>query len=497
MHDDEGSASPSQDNERRNASHDYLVQARRACERGDDMLGMHLYLAAYENVSRGLGADAARDVAVECLKSAWGLACKLKERAQAEYIFERLGDMLPAAEMDDYAYQLQELALDKLEEFGVSREDLQGVTDLIAHEVGDMAAAEDEGDAEDEDPHASSGQSRKRTPVLKGIASFSLGSSLKAGGQDQSRVIERVLYKDLVGYGRAVSTMRQYGVGMQDDPEFRHFVDMLNVRHGVDRMPASDSIVFSSPAREDAAYFMEATFGELGLPGVRMRMEESLSGMSVLSVMTQAGNQPRLNAQKNAFMGEGVLLLEDIDLWGMPYFDQQPPEDFGGFIVASLSRGAREAVNLIQSAVEHPDVHVLASMSSVGDLDPFFLDILEPFTLVEIELPDDEERSDIWMDIEQAHPSMRAIERDALVRYSQGMPRCDIYMAAQEAIDEAYRESLSGRAYKPVTEANLFEKLAAYHPLESDEYRMLEDMVVSSLRGQIDSLEDYMNGEND
>ena len=82
-------------------------------------------------------------------------------------------------------------------------------------------------------------------------------------------------YDSISGYGAAVARMRSLGVGLAGTPEFDDFVAMLNSRHGLDAMPVVDSLLFCSPAREDASRFMLATVGELGLPAIRMRMEET------------------------------------------------------------------------------------------------------------------------------------------------------------------------------------------------------------------------------
>ena len=210
--------------------------------------------------------------------------------------------------------------------------------------------------------------------------------------------------------------------------------------------------------------------------------------------MAQADCQPKLNAARNAFEGEGVLMLEDLDLWVSPLAEYSN-DDFGGFLMASLSRGAREAIALIRSAVENPDVFVLASASEAGEIDPFFYDLLEPLSVIDIDYPTASERADIWMEIARDHPSLRGIDRAALVRYSSLMPRFDIYMAAREAIEEAYKASLVARRYLPVTADNLFDKLAAYQPLDSDEYRALEEAVVSDFRRELEHLEDLLKGE--
>ena len=42
---------------------------------------------------------------------------------------------------------------------------------------------------------------------------------------------------------------------------------------------------------------------------------------------------------------------------------------------------------------------------------------------------------------------------------------------------------------------NLYDKLAAYQPLDSDEYRALEEAVVSDFRRELEHLEDLLDRE--
>ncbi|HJH75346.1 MAG: ribonucleotide reductase subunit alpha [Gordonibacter pamelaeae] len=535
----DANSSPSQNDEYDNSAADYLHRAAQACAAGDAVLGMHLYLAAFEKGAHG--AYAPDDEAVEGLRQAWALACKLKERSLAEYIFEKLEPYLASDEVAACAEQLQRLALDKLEEFGLTREDLEDMTDMISQDflgidaprlmkvehvtlprspraalpdpeaagaagAGDDAAkaAESAGNAEkgaaawrreaggtkgDQGKDASSEHAAALAQAAKAVED-AMGPDADAHAVVSA--IERISYADIVGYNDTVALMRDFGLGMQDDPQFQSLVELLNARHGLDRMPAADAILFRSPAREDANRFMAATLGELDMPAIRMRMEENLQGMPVLCVMAQADNQPQLNAARNAFEGPGVLMLEDLDLWASPM--TEGGDDFGGFVFSSLSRGAREAIGLIRSAVENPDVFVLASAAEAGEIDPFFFDLLEPLSIVDIDYPTPEERVDIWMEIAREHPSLRGVNRVDLVRLSSGMPRYDIYMAAREAIEEAYKASLVARRYVPVTADNLFDKLAAYQPLDSDEYRALEDAVVRDFRRDLDHLDDLLKG---
>lgn len=515
MLENDANSSPSQNDEHDNSSSEYLRRAAQACAAGDAVLGMHLYLAAFEQARRADGT-APDEAALEGLKQAWALACALKERSIAEYVFERLEPYLSSDETVSCAEQLQGLALDKLQEFGLSREDLEDMTDLISQDFlgfdgarllrvehvtapaqragkaksAPEAAAPVEKDASADSEAASSSDEAKSAAALE---------SADAAGHDADSAavlstLERITYRELVGYDRTVALMRDFGVGMQGDPQFQELVRQLNARHGLDRMPAADALLFRSPAREDANRFMVATLGELGLPALRMRMEENLQGMPVLCVMAQADRQPQLNAARNAFEGAGVLLLEDLDLWASPV-SEPAGDDFGGFLMASLSRGAREAINLIRSAVENPDVFVLASASEAGEIEPFFYDLLEPLSIVDIDFPTASERADIWMEISREHPSLRGVDQAALVRYSAQMPRYDIYMAAREAVEEAYKASLMARRYVPVTADNLFDKMAAYQPLDSEEYRALENAVISDFRRDLEHLEDLLKGE--
>lgn len=511
---------PSHNDNLGNSAKDYLERATQAYASGNPVLAMHLCLAAFE---RGVHDDgsAPEEVAIEALRRAWGIAISLKERSIAEYAFERMEPYVSSDELSACAEQLQSLALDKLEEYGLSREDLEDMTDMISqdlldggparlmrveHIVAQRKDAPEGGKAADEDapepvqppaPHAAaSGAGKVEADAGAGAGTAASKPASAHGAEAPAMTVpaESISYKDLAGYDAAIATMRDFGVGMEKDPGFQDLVRQLNTRHGLDRMPASDALLFCSPAREDAHRFMMATLGELGLPAIRMHMEENLQGMPVLCVMAQADNQPKMNRMRNAFEGPGVLVLEDLDMWVSPMSEPLSGDDFNGFLFASLSRGAREAINLIRSAVDNPEVFVLASCAEGGaEVDPFFYDLLEPLSVIDIDYPTDTERADIWMEIAREHPSVRGVDQDTLVRYSAQMPRYDIYMAAREAVEEAYKASLAARRYVAVTSDNLFDKLAAYQPLDSAEYKALEEAVISDFRRDLEHLDDLLD----
>lgn len=474
-------ASPNPRDEGAGTPENYLTRAVAACEAGDARLGLHLYLAAFEQASEE--SDVPSEDAIMGLKQAWRVACSTKERALAEYIFERLEPYLSNDEVQACVEELQMLAMERLEGIGLSGDDMSEVAEAVSDDFMEMMGP----------VFAAIG--RGETPSL-GQAAAALAGPVASSGAPAAQEegapepIDIFSYANLSGYGSAVERMRSLGVGLAGTPEFDDFVAMLNARHGLDAMPVVDSILFCSPAREDASRFMLATVGELGLPAIRMRMEETFQGVPMLCVSAQATDAEKLAGLRQGFAGPGVLVLEDLDLWGSPV--AEAADDMAGFLMAAMSRGAREAVNLIRQAVENPEVYVLASASSTEAIDPYFMDLLYPVTCIDIDYPNEEERADIWMDIARQHPSMRSVARDELVRLSAHLPRYDIYMAAREAIEEAYKQGLVARRYIPVSRENLFDKLAAYHPLDSAEYAELEKLVVSDFSASLGDLDDLV-----
>ena len=568
MLDNTDANAPSRDDENLSVTAEYLRRAGAASDAGDALLSIHLYLAAFEEAA--VESPVPSEDALNGLKQAWVIACAHKERSMAEYIYEKMEPYLTQDEVMLCMNQLQSLALDRLEEFGVSRQDLEEMTQMISqdlmgmmpgsgmplgltpkivkvehvvkhplpsrkkpiaedlidqHDAGvleeaapDEPAPVDAAPAEaasadaapvgvapaDAVPVETAPESQPAPFVLPEEVSQALAASAQsafgafaqaaqeAEGKGASEA-DQLRYDQLAGYDSTIRVMRDLGIGMQDDEEFKKLVETLNARHGLDRMPAADSLLFRSPAREDANRFIAATVGEIRMPALRMHMEENLQGMPMLCVTAQADSPVKAGGLRNAFEGGGILVLENLDTWPAPSLE--PAEEAGNSLIAAqVSRGVREAVNLIRAAVENPEVHVLISASSHGVIDGFFLDMLEPLTLIDIDFPTPEERVDIWMDIAREHPSIRGVNRADLVRLSANMPRYDMYMAAREAIEEAYKLGMITRHYQPVTRDNIFDKLAAYQPLDSNEYHELEEAVIRDFRRDFDQFEAFILG---
>lgn len=542
---------------------EHLRLAAKARTDGHLPLSIHLYLAAFE-IAKQSSAAPSMDV-IQGLRQAWEIACESKERSLAEYIFEKLEPYLSSEEIPRFANTLQGLALDKLEEFGLSRGDIEEMSDSVsraffgadssplvtrfeegvppsdmfgvlqrglvkAHrqeqvESGSEAAEVSSASDSVSDPDLGGGDSQEQqSPVSthdktgqlepaadrsggilapnppifpESIASlFNMPIEKPHGSASEEHASERMRFSDLVGYRDAIESMRIFGIGVDDDEEYKELLVSLGEKHGLESGPMAATYLFRAPVREDANQFMFAAMGELQLPVIRMRMEEGFQGMPVLAVMASADNQPRFNQMKNTIEGRSILVLEDIDLWSAP-FSGSMDEEGSGLMHVQLSRGAREALNLIQSAIENPDVFILLSAAGDGEMDPFFLDLFGNITLIEIDYPTISERAELWDNIVNEHPSLGNIKRELLVRLSAHLSRYDIYMAAREAVEEAYRESLKLKKYIPVSESSIFEKMAAYQPLESEEYKKLEDLVAENFRNSLENDDDFLSSMGD
>lgn len=480
---------PSSNDEVYRPTENLLQLASAAALRDNNYEAVHLYLAAFESASSS--DEKVHQSVIDGLHKAWDLSCQLKDRSLAEHVFEKMEPYLSSDEVAEHVEMLQRLALDKLEEFGFSREDLQDMADMVSE---DFVGAIKDGSA----PDAIFAQvlSIDKKQSSSGIVPWPHPSKTTEKDEldeedSQPRNPEEFTYADLVGFNRAIEFMHKRGIGLRNDSDFMEFLATLSRRHGISALPSFETLLFRSFSREDANQFMMATAQELGVPGVRMYMEETPMGFPVLLVVTTTDF--KMNPSRGGFNGPGLLMLEDIDLWGAPFSSDS--EDFEGLPpYAQFSRGARDAIMFIRSAVENPDVTVMATCADDAYLDEFFIDLLGPLNTVDIDAPNEEERMSIWRDVFSLYPSLRVLGIDELTRLSANLSRYDIYVAAREAVDQAFRQSIELRSYVPVTRDNIYNKLAAFQPLDSREYSELEESAVESLRHDLEHVDDLLKG---
>lgn len=530
-------------------SHDYLERAAFAVESGDQLLGIHLYLAAFEQSL--LENIVPSDETLRGMRKAWDLAVSARQHSLAEYIFEKLKPYVSPDELARKADELQDIALDRLEEFGFSREAIEDMAELINEDLmglspnllyrfeeegtpspfsfmnfgsaPDADSGEDEPDLspldiesiEESLSSASEPSSEKAGPSpaekkeakedaepielpafplpnLKGAKIAHIDLSGKKDKKKRKSAEPRFDYASIVGFSRAIEKMGRLGVGRMRDPEFKEFVKMLNFRHGVSRMPQLGTLVFTGAAREDLNYFMVATAGELALPAVRMRMDHNIQGQSVLCVMASPDALVgQGSSNRFGFEGPAVLILEDLDLWDMPWMEFGAP-DVADFLQMQLSRGAREAFAFIQAALENPEVTVLVSASNLDALDALFGSLLGMYRTVELDYPNDEERKAIWRNAQSEHPSMRGLDILQLVPFSKGMSRFELYAVITEAVEEAYRRSLEKDCFCAVRSDDMLMRLSNFHELDSKEYKEIEAVIMNRFHRSMDFIDDLL-----
>ena len=584
-----GGSSFQDQNAHSNSSEAYLQRAASAVEEGDIVLGIHLYMAAYERALRENRIP--NEAVLEGMAKAWDLAIRAKQRSLAEYIFEKLEAFWTPEEMARHAEELQKLAFDKLEEYGLDRSLVEDMADMVSQDLmdatddvlyrfdGDMVdktslsmkgssnnapgfsrevsqgevngasthngvsstsgdatvapkessalpnlsqngsgvaadasastpsslssskeSNQDHRDGEKDSSAATPGALEIESTVIPPdsplAAAFAQLSSLAMGGapsQESQEVAQQQFnYSNLVGFDRAISAMAKLGVGRGKDPEFAQFLKMLNFRHGLPGMPGLGTLVFRSPAREDANCFMVATVGELGLPAIRMRLDRNAMSQVVLCVMASPNFKARLSGvSKNGFDSPTVVVLEDLDLWDLPFFDGSL-DDMQSLLTIQLSRGAREALALVQAALTSPETTVLISASEPNDIDPFFWDLMGDHRFVDIDLPNEDERRAIWLSEQSQHPSMRGLNRGQLVDFSRGLSRFEIYAISNEAVEEAYRESVTRNTFCAVETDKVLMRLSNFQPLESEEYKRMEDLAVERFRKELLNIDDLL-----
>lgn len=305
----------------------------------------------------------------------------------------------------------------------------------------------------------------------------------------QESDLQRITFADLIGYDGAIEAARARGIGVEGDEEFSQLLSMLGVQHGLPSMPRNETILIRAASREDANQFMLAVAGELEGPMIRMFMDVNPQGAPILCIMASPEFRIRFNAMRAHFDGPATIMLENIDEWGVPTFVSEHDFDPSA---AQLTRGAREAVNFIRQAVLNPQIAVLASATDEGPLDGFFADILDPLDEILIDVPSRNERAAIWKHVCVLHPSLADLDCDEIIDLSEELTRFELYSAARLAAEEAYKQSVRAREYKPVSRSNMLDKLAHFQLIDSEQYKRLEDALVADLAQDLEYFDDLL-----
>lgn len=72
------------------------------------------------------------------------------------------------------------------------------------------------------------------------------------------------------------------------------------------------------------------------------------------------------------------------------------------------------------------------------------------------------------------------------------MSRYDIEIAVHEALEDAYRMGIKKGEYIPLSIVNIVERLADHQPLESKEYKKLEDVATADFKKELENIDDIL-----
>ena len=166
--------------------------------------------------------------------------------------------------------------------------------------------------------------------------------------------------------------------------------------------------------------------------------------------------------------------------------------DVPDFLQMQISRGAREAMTFIQSALENPEVTVLVSASNLDALDALFGPMLGLYRVVELDYPTDAERKEIWRHAQSEHPSMRGLDVLQMVPFSKGMSRFELYAVITESVEEAYRRSIAKDCFCAVRSDDVLMRLSNFHDLDSKEYKDIEKVIMDRFHRSMGHVDDLL-----
>lgn len=462
---------------------------------------INLYLAAYQ-IAKDTTKESL-DIAVLGLKNAWKMALELKDRPLCEYIFEILSHHLSKDELSSYTKELNYLMLNKLKSLGVnlsnievsdsSKELFEKITSTI--DSLDDIKIDDYMTKLDPDLSKYLSENLKKYDKIDQNSKSSKDKDVKNASKqnkEANNILPLFRYQDLTGYQSSIDIMKKLGVGADKNSNYNKLVKKLSMQHGLNRVSFSDSLVFRGKSRKDTNEFMLASAGEIGLPVIHMSMDQSINGASVLCMLAPSNSNFKLNPAKTGFWGSGILILQDIDTWYLPDSDIKVEDGAINYFALQNARGANEVLNLIDVAVDDPNIIVLASIKDDPANFMTLAKYLDSYRIVDIEHPNDQERYQIWSKLAFLHPSLRAFSIDKLVKCSSNISRYSINAAVKHALENAFKQGIEKKEYVPLTLLDITESLAEYQPLESFEYKKLEDIATDNFKQTLNNIDDIL-----
>ncbi|MDR1712786.1 MAG: hypothetical protein LBR39_01320 [Coriobacteriales bacterium] len=483
----------------------YLDAAYNAMMTGQPRLAIHLFSAAFEVESRDAEIISA-DI-ITGLRKAWDLACELGERCLAESLF---GDLLPFnddEQTQDGINRLHHLALDQIEGMGLDATDLEEIASAITEEMGsaDGARLADSlrsalekigGSAEPPSP-----QAIQKLPRIELMGPLERRRS-KSGGEDtwldvrrrretqpnNNNDNQRLSYNGLSGFRSALEQMKNFGFNAEDSASFSKLVEQVSAMHGVSGLALGEGFALYGPSRADSSIFAIATAGEIGWPILHVHVELEKDGSGAIKLTGpfkrgMFGGPPDLMEMVTPC----TVVIENIDHLQSMFNQEFQARLSGDPRVRGHGRSMQaEVCGYLRMLLNKSDVFLITTAEKPNTLKQPLLGIIGSQQEINIELPSEIERRDVWVAFAADHPSFFELDVDLLARLSEGLSRHDLVSAGIAAVESAYRESLRRRQYQKVSLGEVLMQLANHLDHSSEAYQRLEDVAVAQLLNDLD-----------
>jgi hypothetical protein len=480
----------------------YLDAADDALRQGQTRLAIHLYYAAFE-VAHGTDAQPSLR-AIDGMRTAWRLALEQGDRSTAEAIF---GDLMPyntPEQTQDGIERLQALAVNQLEEIGLTRDGLEDMANSISQGTG-----EDQGNVladslravletigrdlglqdeaiEDVSPTKGTTDNRQNGVIIKRSQPQKITSAGTPGTPHHATAAPHISYRELTGYEDSLRKMRDFGFVAAGDASFAEFVKQTSAFHGVEGIALMDTLGFYGPSREDTAFFAMATAGEIGFPVLSMVVDLDESGNGSIKISGPIKRSFFGPPEFTELPSPCTLVIQNIDYLQM-MFNNEREARHNGYQMAPHGRSMQaEVMAHLHALLHRSEVYVITTTATEDSLGGQLNSLLAPIQWIEINGPTRDERYDVLKWFALGHPSCAGLDFGRLAELSDGISRFDLVSAGHQAVEEAYRESLHSNRRRPVSMGDMLVQFSTLVDHETEQYMRIEDAVVQQFTSTLE-----------
>jgi len=460
----------------------FLDAAEYAVESGQTRLAIHLFCAAFE-VSEKEGLAPAPRV-IEGMRKAWDLACERGDRSTAETIFGELTPYNSPEQTEQGMLQLQRLAVNQLEEMGLSRSDLEGMAQAVSQELMNYGG-EELMDTLRDVLRRMGGKDKTELSMQKINKKGITSEHDKQASEPKEHAFN---YSTLAGFDSTLARMREYGFLSAGDMIYRQFVEQAAALHGLSGPALMEHFVFYGESREDVSLFAHATAGEIGWPVLNMQVD--LDGQGNGSIKLSGPFKRSLFGPPDLteVTTPCVLLIENIDFLQDMFSSEQravTPGTKHGHSQSGRPIQA-EVTGYLRALLYRSGVFLIATTDRPDALREPLRSLIGSHQEIEVALPTAEERTDVLHWFANEHPSFSELDFEELSRLSEGISRHDLAVAARAAVESAYRKSLKTGWFHNVSFSEVLAHLAPMVDHDSPIYQELEDAAVAQFKIELE-----------